>query len=139
MNEEIENQPTTKGSYATLRFFVDDQMLKADFTADTLTTPILEDQIQELLKQSDFSKHKFDEEVIQNLIINSEQNYNEQLSIEKHTDASYEIIVDKEQMNVAIKVEQAEGGDDLDFEQVINELIELSINQEFIESNCAGQ
>lgn len=132
MNEE-DKIPPESNSYSTIRFYVSEQMLKASFTADSLMTPLEQDAILELLNQSGFSKHQFDDEVLQNLISNSEQNYDQEISIEKHTDASFEFIVDKEQMSLAIKVEAANGGDALDFEQVFDALLEASVKPKYID------
>jgi uncharacterized protein (DUF342 family) len=132
MNEEDKNSPEPK-SYSTIRFFDSEQMLKVDFTADSLTTPLEQEAILEILNQSDYSKHQLNEEMLQKLSSISEQNYDKEISIEQHTDASFEFIVDKDEMSLAIKVETAKGGDDLNYNHVLDALLETSVNPEYID------
>jgi len=135
MNEEIKQQNTlsSKNSYSGVRFFISEQMLKADFTADILDTPLNQETIQEELRKAELSQHQLSDDVLLNLISNSESNYDEEISIEKHSDASFELVVDKNQMNLAIKVESAQGGKELIFDEVFDALLEANVKPDFID------
>jgi len=81
---------------SSVKFFVSEHMLMADFTPDSLAHSLDENTLLQLLESSGFGKHQLDEECLLNMVQLSENNYQGEISVEKHTDASFEVIIDKD-------------------------------------------
>jgi len=138
MNDQIKD--SSLSAYSSIRFYVSDEMLLAEFNPDSLKEPLDETTIVQLLESSGLGKHILEEEALHNLVEHSENNHQGDISLEKHTDASFELKIDKQQMSAAIAIQPAQGGEDLIYDEVLAFIIEASIDEQYLDrkllANC---
>jgi len=126
-------------SYATVKFHVSDNMLKASFTNNTIETPLNNDSCNEILKDNGFEKHHLNEDLIKNIIELSENNYQGEIDVEEHYDASFEVKIDNKNMSAKLNIKQARGGESLNCDDVFESILELSLYEDFLDKELISE
>jgi len=122
--------------YSSLRFFVTDDVLKAEFEPDVLEQSLDHKTIIELLASSGFGTHQLDSEILDKLQENSVTNHQGEVTLTPHTNASYEITVNEQQLSATITVTAPQGGVLLDFDEVLAALIEDKMDEDNIDQKA---
>lgn len=132
------NRPKSKSNplFSSIRFFVAQQILSAEFLSDRLDKPITEETVLQLLESSGFGNHLLEEDVLTDLVDNSQSNHQCIVSIEGHTNASFELKIDVQKMTASIQIHQANFGNKLIYEEVLTSILESSILMEYVDTNA---
>jgi len=133
MNDQ--NTDSKTATFSSLRFHVSNEMLVAEFTADSLNRAIDTDDIVQLLENTGFGKHQLKEDVLFNLVEHSKNNHRGDIPLEIHTDASFELKIANDQLSATLIVNQAQAGEDLNYDEVLESLLEASIKEQYIDND----
>jgi len=133
MNEETSQSEMT--SFATVKFSVADNMLIAAFSKDSIDAPLTEDACKQQLFDDGFEKHQLESDMLTRLTTLSEDNHQGDIQVEEHTDATFSLNIDNKKMTARISIQPAKGGEDLEYEAVLESLIEQSVNKDFIDTD----
>lgn len=109
-------------------------MLSVEFKSDDLTEYLDRETIIRLLASSDFSQHKLSDEQLLKLLNKSKENHQGIVSLEKHKDASFKIVIDEQKTSVSIVIERAVYGECLIYDDILESLLGSSIKIEFVDT-----
>ncbi len=113
-----------KLSYASVKYSVSEQMLTASLTPNSLNEPLDQETLFQILESSGFASHHLSDETIHSLVTQSDNNHEGVIPLEKHTDATFEVKIDKEQMTASLIIKNACCGEDLDYNNVLEALLD---------------
>ncbi len=133
MTDDTSDRPELP--FSSIRYFDCDEMLMAEFEANALEFALNETTLIELLETSGYDKQQLDEETLLILVENSKNNHQGQLSLRPHIDATFELTIDKDQMNASIKVKIADGGTELVYEDVLETILESAIHIDYLKTD----